>query len=82
MNIINSTVLRNNLSDTIDEISKKKDYLLISRRGKIDAAIVDIELFEDLMALVNKNYVKSIKKARKEYEQGDTYTHTETFGEI
>ena len=82
MNIVNATVLRNNLADVIKEITKKKDYLLVAKRGKITSALVDIELFEDLLALSNKKYLASIKKARKEYEKGDILTHQEVFGEV
>ena len=81
MNIVNATVLRNNLSDAIKQV-KKKDYLLIAKRGKIISAIVDVELFEDLLALKDKKYLKSVTKAREEYEKGEVYTHMEVFGEI
>ena len=78
MNIVNATVLRNNLADTIKEVGKK-NYLLIANRGKIISALVDVELFEDLLAL---KYLKSIKKAREEYEKGEIFSHAEVFGEI
>ncbi len=81
MNIVNTTVLRNNLADAIKEV-KKKEYLLIAKRGKITSALVDVELFEDLLALKDKTYLKSIKKAREEYEKGEILTHAEVFGEI
>lgn len=35
--------------------------------------------FEDLVALSNKDYVESIRKARKEYEQGNVLSHEEIF---
>jgi len=82
MNIITSTVLRNNLSDSLKEVTEKKDYLLVAKKGKVTSALVNIDLFEDLMALVNKKYVKSIKKAREEYKKGDFFSHAEVFGEI
>lgn len=82
MNIINTTVLRNNLADAIDEVVSKKDYLLVAKRGKITSALVDIDLFEDLLALTNKEYLKSIKKAREEYKEGSIFTHSEAFGEV
>ncbi|MBI2611326.1 type II toxin-antitoxin system Phd/YefM family antitoxin [Candidatus Gottesmanbacteria bacterium] len=82
MNVVQSTTLRNNLSDVIEEVSKKREYMLVARRGKIISALVDIELFEDLLALSNKKYLQSIKKAREEYEKGDILTHSEVFGEI
>lgn len=82
MTVVNSTVLRNNLADAIKEVSNKKDYLLVAKRGKITSALVDIELFEDLLALSNKKYLTSIKKARQEYEKGDIFTHSQAFGEV
>ena len=81
MNVINATILRNNLSDALKE-AKKKEYLLIAKRGRVTSAIVDIDLFEDLLALSNKEYLKSIKKARQEYEKGDIFTHKDAFGEL
>ncbi len=82
MNVITTTVLRNNLADTLKEIDEKKDYLLVAKKGKITSAIVNIDLFEDLIALTNKKYVQSIKKAREEYKKGDFFTQEETFGEL
>ncbi len=82
MNIVNATVLRNNLSDAIKEVKEKRDYLLVAKRGEITSALVDIELFEDLLALTNKKYLASIKKARKEYKKGDVFSHEQAFGEL
>jgi len=82
MNIITTTILRNNLADTLKEITKKRDYLLVAKKNQIKAALVNIDLFEDLLALTNKKYLKSIKKARKEYESGDFFTHNQVFGNI
>ena len=82
MNIVSSTVLRNNLADTLVEISQKKDFLLVAKRGKITSALVNIDFFEDLIALTNKKYQESIKKAREEYRRGEIFSHGEVFGEI
>ena len=82
MNVVSATVLRNNLADTISEVSKKRDYLLVSKRGKIDSALVNIELFEDLLALANKKYLNSIKRAREEYKKGEVFSHEQAFGEV
>ena len=82
MNVINATILRNNLADAIKEVSKKKDYLLVNRRGKITSALVDIDFFEDLLALTNEKYLASVKKAREEYKKGNVLTHEQVFGEI
>lgn len=82
MNIVNTTVLRNNLADTLSEVTNRKDFLLIAKKGKITSAIVNIDLFEDLLALTDKDYLKSIKKARKEYKKSDVFTHNEVFGQV
>ena len=81
MNIVNATTLRNNLADAINEATKK-NYLLVAKRGKIISALVDIDLFEDLIALTNKKYLASIKKAREEYKKGDVFSHEQVFGEV
>ncbi|NCO89112.1 hypothetical protein AUK04_00975 [Candidatus Roizmanbacteria bacterium CG2_30_33_16] len=82
MNVITTTILRNNLADTLKEITMKKDYFLVAKKGKIVSALVNIDLFEDLLALVNKEYLASIKKARKEYQQEDFFTHEQVFGDL
>lgn len=82
MNTVNTTLLRNKLADVIREVAKRKKYMLVAKRGKITSALVDIEFFEDLLALSNKKYLASIKKARKEYEKGNILTHQEVFGEV
>lgn len=82
MNIINTTVLRNNLADALSQVANNKNYLLVAKKGKITSAIVNIDLFEDLLALINKKYVNSIKRARKEYKNGNFFTHKQVFGDI
>ena len=51
MNVINSTVLRSNLSDSLKEIETKKGFLLVAKRGKITSALVNLDLFEDLLEI-------------------------------
>jgi len=82
MNVITTTVLRNNLADALQKVTKKQDFLLVAKKGKVTSAIVNIDLFEDLLALTNKNYLKSIKQAREEYEKGDVFTHDQAFGQL
>ncbi len=81
MDTITTTTLRNNLADAIDEVTKK-NYLLVAKRGKITSALVSIDLFEDLIALSNKKYLASIKKAREELKKGDIFSHQQVFGEV
>ena len=82
MNVITTTVLRNNLAESFKEVNSKKDFLLVANKGKITSAIVNIDLFEDLLALTNKKYLESIKKAREEYKNGDIFSHDEVFGQF
>lgn len=82
MNVVSSTVLRNHLADTLSEVSKKKDFLLVAKKGKITSAIVDIDFFEDLLALTDKDYLKSIKEARDDYKTGRVKTFEDVFGEL
>ena len=41
-----------------------------------------IDLFEELLELADKSYVESIRKARKEYEQGDVFSLDEVFPDV
>lgn len=82
MNFITTSILRTHLADTLKEVSTKRNYLLITKKGRITSAIVNIDLFEDLLALVNKKYLQSIKKARAEYKRGNYFKHEEVFGSI
>lgn len=82
MNVISTTILRNNLADTLKEVANKKDYFLVAKNGQITSAIVNIDLFEDLLALTNKEYLQSIKKARDEYKKGNFFSHNQVFGEL
>ena len=81
MNVISTTILRNNLADAL-AAAAKEDYLLVAKRGEITSALVNIDLFEDLIALTNKKYLSSIQKARQEYKRGDVLSHEQVFGEL
>lgn len=82
MNIVSTTILRNNLADVLKSVAKDKDYLLISKKGKPVSALVNLDFFEDLLALTSKKYLKSIEEARADYKQGRVFTMDEVFGEI
>lgn len=82
MNIVSTTNLRNNFSEAVKKVSKKKDYLLVAKKGKITSALVDIDFFEDLLDLADKDFKASVKKARKEYEKGEVFTHKQVFGDL
>lgn len=80
--IISSTRLRDHLADVMNEAEKRKSFFIITKKGLPKSAIVDIDLFEDLLSLANKDFVKSIKKAREEARKGDVFSHEDVFGEL
>jgi len=82
MNYINTTTLRNNLASTINEVAEDKKFMLIGNRNTVKTVLVDVDLFEDLLEANNKEYLASIKKARKEMEKGEYYTFEQIFGKL
>jgi len=78
---VQATVLRNSLSDVLDAM-KQKDVMLIRRRSDVDVALVNIDLLEDLLEMHDKNYVNSIKEARRQAKEGKVSTFDEVFGSI
>ena len=79
---ISIATLRNNLADALNTVNSKKDYLLITKRGNPVSAIINLDLFEDFLALTSKKYLQSIKKARDEAKRGEVYSHDEVFGDL
>ncbi len=79
---IDFTTLRNHLSDVLNEVSEKKDFILVTRRQKPESALVNLDFFEDLLAMTSKDYLKSIKEARGDYKKGRVYKHSDVFGKI
>lgn len=79
---VSSTTLRDNFSDTLKEISQNEKYLLITKKGRPVSVIVNLDFFEDLLALHSKNYVNSIKEARKDYKSNNLFSHNEVFGSL
>jgi antitoxin (DNA-binding transcriptional repressor) of toxin-antitoxin stability system len=78
---IDSTDLRNNLGEAISSV-KPGDALLVKRRGQLRAALIDIDTLEDLLESGDPEYLKSIKKARAEYKNGEVFSLDEVFGNI
>ena len=74
--------LRNNLADILEEIAKKRKYLLVTKKGNPVSALVNLDFFEDLIALASPKYLKNIQEARKQYKKGEYYTHEEVFGKL
>jgi len=79
--VIDATVLRANLGDALDEV-KNGNILEIRRRGKGEAALVDLEMLEDWLAVQDPEYVASIKQARQEIKQGKTVPFEDVYREV
>jgi hypothetical protein len=76
---IDVSVMRKNLSEALDAVRGSKNIILVRRRGKIESALVDIDILEDILAVQDPEYVKSIAKARASKEW---YTPEEVFGDL
>ena len=50
------------------EAATSGGVVVIQRRGKPDAALVDAELLEDYLASINPRIIKKVQKARVEKE--------------
>ena len=78
---ITATNLRSNLAAALNSLSKN-DVLIVTRRGKKERAIVDIDKYEDLLAASDPEYLASIKRAREEYKKGEVVSLNDAFGNL
>jgi prevent-host-death family protein len=72
---------RNNFSSTLDAIGDD-DVLIVTRRGKKERVVIDIDKFEDLLAANNPKYLKEIEKSRQQFKDGEFFTMEEVFGNL
>jgi len=70
--------LRGNLADSLDAI-QNDEVLIVTRRGKKERAIIDLDRLEDLLAVTDPAYIKTIQEARNSSEY---FSHDEVFGDI
>jgi PHD/YefM family antitoxin component YafN of YafNO toxin-antitoxin module len=75
---VTASNLRNNLADALESISTD-DILIVTRRGKKERAIIDLDKLEDLLAVTDTNYLKNIKEAR---DSNEYFSHDEVFGDL
>jgi hypothetical protein len=80
--VVRASDMRNHFSDVLNSLLGKEKYLLISRNREIDAAIVDIDFFEELLASLSPQYRKSIQEARANFKKGETFSHEDVFGKL
>lgn len=72
---------RENFASTLNSVGDN-DVVIITRRGKKERVLVDIDKFEDLLAASDPEYIKSIAKAREEAKKGEVFTLEEVFGNL
>jgi len=70
--------LRENLADALDAIHND-EILIVTRRGKKERAIIDLDRLEDMLAVSDPAYLKTIREARN---SKDYFSHDEVFGDI
>lgn len=75
---VSASDLRTNLADALDAVINE-DILIVTRRGKKEKAIIDLDRLEDLLASADPNYLKIIREAR---ESKDYFSHEEVFGDL
>lgn len=75
---ISASDLRSGLSDALDAVNDD-NIMIVTRRGKKERAIIDLDKLEDLLAATNPAYLQKIKAARDSREY---LTHDEVFGAI
>ena len=75
---LTASELRNNLSDSLEAVDSD-NILIVTRRGKKERAIIDLDQLEDLLAVANPEYLKVIQDSRN---SKDYFSHAEVFGSI
>lgn len=80
--IIASTKLRENLADILDAVNKDQPVLIISRRGKQEHAIVDLDKLEDLLATGDPDYLKDIAESRQQAADGELFALEDVLGNL
>ena len=75
---VSTSDLRSNLADALDAVNND-EILIVTRRGKKEKAIIDLDKLEDLLAANDPKYLKTIKEAR---ESKEYFSHEEVFGDL
>ena len=75
---VSASDLRSNLADALESVNKD-EILIVTRRGKKERAIIDLDKLEDLLAASDPDYLAAIRDARNSKE---FLSHDEVFGDI
>ena len=79
---INTSKLRSHFKDAMAHVKESKRPLVITERNIPTAVLLDIDEFEDVLSARDKEYLKSIKKARAEYAKGEVFDMNDVFADI
>ncbi len=79
--IISTSDLRDNMAEALDAV-KGDMVLVVTRRGKPEKAIIDLDKLEDLLAANDTEYLASIAKARAEVARGEVFSMEDVFGNL
>jgi len=73
--IVNATQLRSSYAEIARDIRGGKMVAVITKRGRPDLALIDLDYLEDLLESQDKHFQKSLRQAAKE----KTYSLEEVF---
>ncbi len=76
--IINTTNLRDSFADVAKQVRGSKTVAIVTKRGRPDLALIDLDYLEDLLEAQDKDFQKSLREAAKE----KAYTLDEVFADI
>lgn len=76
--IINTTHLRDSFADVAKQVRGSKTVAIVTKRGRPDLALIDLDYLEDLLEAQDKDFQKSLREAAKE----KVYTLDEVFTDI
>ncbi len=76
--IVKTTELRDNYAEVSGQVRGGKDIAIITKRGKPDLGLIDLDYLEDLIEAHDPAFQKSLKAAAKE----KVYTLDEVFDNL
>ena len=75
-NTISASDLRSGLADALESVDSD-NILIVTRRGKKERALIDLDKLEDLLAASDPEYLSKIKEAR---DSNEYLSHEDVFG--
>ena len=79
---IDSSDLRANFKTALATVKRTKMPMIVKQRNIPTAVLVDIDEYEDFLDARNPALLRSIKKARKEVQDRNTFSMDDVFGNI